>query len=48
MLVLERFYGQREIEFPGSQIVLSSRRQNPVSVTMIHTARFIDEQEANP
>lgn len=46
MLILKRFYGQREIEFPSAQIVLSDRRQNPfaVSVTILHIS--INEQVA--
>lgn len=40
MFILKRFYGQREIEFPSAQIVLSDGRQNPfaVSVTILHTS----------
>lgn len=42
--MLKGFYGQREIEFPSVQIVLSDRRQNP----LFYTSHLISEQVANP
>lgn len=46
MLVLKRFYGQREIKFLSSWIVLSDRRQKPHANSVFYTSHLINERAA--